>query len=234
MTSEYVVFEDNNNYNQWAFQKRVQQSVEDSEQIFQKQYQDKPVTIYESKTRSRDNKRIVTIVKEGDGKTRSTQFYGPITDEEYSQLIDSSCSTFELTDWSHDPETGSMNNKSIREAQVLNRGIENGLDPTNEYRRPKLYLGERNNDFIDKKGNYYEIKSFGVSSNNRSLNQTLVDIRDNILKNHEAFQNDPNLKHPHYLMDVEKLTLEETIFVHKNITKELSPIINELTIDFID
>lgn len=106
---------------------------------------------------------IVSIV---DNKSGRFKLNSRVTPEEYNDLINNNNVDLDLTDLSRDPQTGVRNAKSIKEANTMERAKEQGL--VENYRRPKIYMGETNVDFVNLNGSKkYELK----------INSSLIKIR---------------------------------------------------------
>jgi hypothetical protein len=134
-------------FNENIYKNEIGRRVKYPDEVYTKNYQGKLSTIYLKKLKAGDMEPIVAIV---DNKSGRLKLDSPITAEEYQNLINKKNVDLELTDLRRDPQTGVRNAKSVKEANTIERAKEQGL--VDNYRRPKIYLGESDVDFVNLNG----------------------------------------------------------------------------------
>lgn len=169
---------------------------------------------------------IVAIV---DNKSRRLKLSSTITAEEYQNLIDNKNVDLELMDLRRDPQTGVRNAKSVKEANTMERAKEQGL--VESYRRPKVYLGETDVDFVNFNGSKkYELKT--VTQNEcKSYQNSAKDIIKNIKNQAEKIKVGETL--PDYLIDLEGVPDSLKWNIAQNIQDQLQSINNLDELNFV-
>ena len=136
----------------------------------------------------------------------------------------------ELTDLRRDPQSGVMNAKSVKEANAMERVKEQGL--VDNYRRPKLYLGEPDSDFVSFDGTKkYDIKSV-VQHKFKTYQNSAEDIVKNIIDQSKEYQGN-NI--PHYYVDLKDVPnfLQSDIAQYMQNQFQNAPSVNLDKIDFL-
>ena len=166
---------DDQAFNEKIYKTEIGIRVSNPDEVYTKNYRREPSTIYIEKSKTGDIEIIAAIV---DNKSGRLKLNSPITPEEYRDLINQKNIDLELTALRRDPQTGFMNAKSIEEYFTIERAKEQGL--VENYRCPKLYLGEGNTDFVELSGsNQYELKAV-VQHKYKSYEDSAKDIIKNI------------------------------------------------------
>nr|QUW40442.1 hypothetical protein [Haslea sp.] len=211
---------DDQKFNEKIYKNEVGIMIKYPDKIYKKFYEGKPCTIYEKNGEAESR---VAIVENKSGRLKLSS---SITSEEYQNLTNGKSVEFELTDLRRDPQTGVRNEKSIKEANTMERAKEQGL--VENYRRPKVYLGETDVDFVSFDGSkQYELKT--VTQNQyKSCQDSAKDIIRNI-KN--KAQNAETL--PNYYIDLKGVPdcLKENIA--QNIQDQLQSINNLNGLKFV-
>jgi len=135
---------DDQMFNENIYTNEVGSMIKFPDEVYKKLDEGKPCTIY---LKNQSTETRITIVE---NKSRRVKLSSPITPEEFQKLTNEKSVELELTDLRRDPQTGVRNEKSIKEANTMERAKEQEL--VESYRRPKLYLGETDVDFVSLDG----------------------------------------------------------------------------------
>ena len=155
MTPKDREWSDDQAFNERIYKNEVGLRISKPDKVYLKNYQGKLSTIYLQTSKTGDSEPIVAIV---DNKSGRLKLNSQITPEEYLDLINEKKMDLDLTDLRRDSQTGVMNEKGLREYNTIERAKEHGF--VDNYRRPKLHLGEKDTDFVDLSGSRkYELKS---------------------------------------------------------------------------
>ena len=212
-------------FNEKIYKNEIGIRVKYPDEVYTKNYQGKLSTIYLEKSKTAEMEAIVAIV---DNKSGRLKLSSTITAEEYQNLININVD-LELTDLRRDPQTGVRNVKSVKEANTMERAKEQGL--VESYRRPKVYLGETDVDFVNLNGSKkYELKA--VTQNERkSYQDSAKDIIKNIQNQAEKMKVGETL--PDYLIDLEGVPDSLKWNIAQNIQDQLQSIKNLDEFNFI-
>ena len=213
-------------FNENTYKNEIGIRVKYPDEVYTKNYQGKLSTIYLEKLKTGDIEATVAIV---DNKSGRLKLSSTITAEEYQNLINKKNVDLELTDLRRDPQTDVRNAKSVKEANTMERAKEQGL--VDSYRRPKLYLGETDVDFVNLNGSKkYELKA--VTQNERkSYQDSAKDIIKNIQNQAEKMKVGETL--PDYLIDLEGVPDSLKWNIAQNIQDQLQSINNLDELNFV-
>lgn len=135
----------------------------------------------------------------------------------------------ELTDLRRDSQTGVRNTKSVKEANTIERAKEQRL--VDSYRRPKVYQGETDVDFVNLDGSKkYELKSV-TQNEHKSYQDSAKDIIKNIQNRAEKMKVGETL--PDYLIDLEGVPDSLKWNIAQNIQDQLQSINNLDELNFV-
>lgn len=112
---------DDQKFNEKIYKSEMGFRVKFPDQIYFRNYNGKPSTIYLEKFKAENMEPIITIV---DNKSERVRLNSPITTEEYQNLINSKNKDVDLTDLRRDPQTEVRNAKSVKEANGMERARE--------------------------------------------------------------------------------------------------------------
>jgi len=182
---------DDQKFNERLFKKETAINIKYPDEVYTKKYRGRLSTIYVKKFS--DMEQTITIVDNTSGRF---QIKSPITPEEYRNLTNKEKVELELTDLRRDPQIGIMNPKSLKEANTMKRAKEQGL--VDDYRRPKLHLGESDVDFVGSNISY-ELKAV-TQTKHKSYQDSANDIVNNIRDSAENMKVRQTL--PYYLIDL--------------------------------
>ena len=131
----------------------------------------------------------------------------------------------ELTDLRRDPQTGVTNAKSVKEANTMERAKEQGL--VDNYRRPKMYLGESDADFVNSNGS----KKYELKAERKSYQDSSKDIIKNIQNKAKKTKVGDTL--PDYFIDLEGVPDSLKWNIAQNIQDQLQSINNLNELNFV-
>lgn len=220
MTSEDRKRSDDQKFNEKIYKNEVGILITSPDEVYKKFYKGEACTVY---VQNSERGARVAIVGDESGRLKLSS---PITADEYNNLTNKKSVDLELTDLRRDPQTGVINDKAIKEAHTMERAKEQGL--VESYRRPKVYLGERDVDFVNLDGSIeYELKT--VTQNQyKSCQDSAKDIIKNIrnkAKNEETL--------PNYYIDLKGVPESLKGTITQNIQDQLQSIENLNELNFV-